>query len=280
VYDTFSDRVHLEKKNLDHVNSVAFSPAGTFFAYGTKSELAVLDTESGEKLLTRTVETGAITSVAFSPLGRHIAAGQTDRSLTLQSLHPRHWDVPPPIRHPGSKRLRNLWETLAGDRPVASLQALFHLAGRGDRVVPFLRRRIRPLVRGTGPEKKRIDARMSSFIAKLGDRSYSERQKATEELYALLSDVPASGVRRLEKKIEVLDDPEVTSRLKQVQQELEGISTALLKGDRLRLFRAIQVLEMIGTPEARDLLRMMAGKASGNSMATFARSALERLESP
>lgn len=49
----------------------------------------------------------------------------------------------------------------------------------------------------------------------------------------------------------------------------------ILKGDRLRAFRAVEGLERIGTPEARRLLTTYAKGAPGALLTTAAASALK-----
>ena len=57
----------------------------------------------------------------------------------------------------------------------------------------------------------------------------------------------------------------------------KSISTSMiLKGDRLRAYRAVEVLERIGTPEARRLLSTYARGAPGALLTTAAEAALKR----
>jgi hypothetical protein len=53
-------------------------------------------------------------------------------------------------------------------------------------------------------------------------------------------------------------------------------TSLLLKGERLRAYRAIEVLERIGTPEARQLLQTLAAGAPGALLTTTAQAALKR----
>jgi hypothetical protein len=50
----------------------------------------------------------------------------------------------------------------------------------------------------------------------------------------------------------------------------------LWEGERLRLWRVIQVLEGIGTPEAQALLKTLAGGAPGSRLTQEAKASLER----
>jgi len=64
------------------------------------------------------------------------------------------------------------------------------------------------------------------------------------------------------------------------QQRLEKIRDALtgavLTEENLHLYRAIEVLERIGTPQARQLLQRLADGAPGALATTAARKVLQR----
>jgi hypothetical protein len=64
-------------------------------------------------------------------------------------------------------------------------------------------------------------------------------------------------------------------RLQDLRKRMTGL---VLKGDRLQTLRAVEVLERIGTPEARHVLQAMAGGADGALATTQARGALARWE--
>jgi hypothetical protein len=51
----------------------------------------------------------------------------------------------------------------------------------------------------------------------------------------------------------------------------------VLNGDRLQAYRAVEVLEHIGTPQARQVLASLAGGAAGSIVTREAREALVRL---
>ena len=69
---------------------------------------------------------------------------------------------------------------------------------------------------------------------------------------------------------------EVQLRLKKIRDQLTSL---LLTDEALRQSRAVEVLERIGTPEARRLLDKLAGGAPGALTTASARAALDRLAS-
>jgi hypothetical protein len=115
------------------------------------------------------------------------------------------------------------------------------------------------------------EKRINQLITQLDDNDFQVREKAMGELHAL-------GERLapiLKKALAASPPVETRKRL----EELHGkMTSATLQGDRLRLIRTVEVLEHIGTPEARQLLRDLSGWGSETPLTTQARAALERLE--
>jgi len=54
------------------------------------------------------------------------------------------------------------------------------------------------------------------------------------------------------------------------------LTDGILRGDHLRLHRAVELLERLGTPEARRVLQTLADGAPGALVTTSAQAALSR----
>jgi hypothetical protein len=65
----------------------------------------------------------------------------------------------------------------------------------------------------------------------------------------------------------------------QLRRRLEASSTALdeISGERLRQVRAVEVLELVGTEEAHDLLKTLAAGAAEARLTEQVQAALNRL---
>src|SRR5207237_2900191 len=98
------------------------------------------------------------------------------------------------------------------------------------------------------------------------------RERATAALDSLSEDVLGS----LQKALNNQPTPEAGRRLQALiekhDQRRRNPST-----DRLRALRAIELLELAGTPEARQLLEKLARGAQGARLTQEAKAALERL---
>lgn len=125
----------------------------------------------------------------------------------------------------------------------------------------------------TGPLKPLSAAdldRIKRLLADLDNDQFTARQQAEREL-------EKRGVQTepaLRKALEKPSSPEARRRVEQLLEKLHGPArtTAVM-----RQMRALEVLEHIGSPEARQLLRTLAGGPPEARLTREAKAALERL---
>jgi hypothetical protein len=163
---------------------------------------------------------------------------------------------------PAPEELTKLWADLQGE-PYKAYRAMWRLAGAPEQSVPFIEEKLRDVA---AMDMKRV----SKMIADLNNDEFKTREKASEELpkyghwalkeakAALAKDPPAEVRRRLEEMLPTMRDfpctPEQTLAL-----------------------RVVEVLEQSGTPEARKLLKDLAGRELPQ-FTDAAKAALARLE--
>src|SRR5262249_20094381 len=127
----------------------------------------------------------------------------------------------------------------------------------------LLRERIQPVAR--------LDTKHTAkLITDLDSEQFAVRDAATKELARLGEQVHPSLRRALEGQ----PSQELRKRL----EALLAAPGAVPRGDQLRTLRAIQVLESLATPEARQLLQKLAGGAPKARLTREAKAALERLK--
>jgi hypothetical protein len=128
--------------------------------------------------------------------------------------------------------------------------------------VPFLRERLRPL---------KVDKdRVERWIAALDSDKFAEREKATIELRGLGPLVEP----RLRKAQLGRPSAEKQKRLADLLRELEGRDPA---PEQLRTLRALKVLEHIGTADACEVLKAVAGGEEAALATREAQASLARL---
>src|SRR5205823_2927793 len=110
---------------------------------------------------------------------------------------------------------------------------------------------------------------VEELIGQLHHEQYKVREAATRQLGKIGEQI----VPALDKALAGNPPLEALRRL----EEMRGRFTSqVLQGDRLRHYRVVEVLERIGSPDARHLLQSLAAGAPGTLLTTSARMALER----
>jgi HEAT repeat protein len=114
--------------------------------------------------------------------------------------------------------------------------------------------------------------RVAKLIEDLNDNQYRVRQNATAELLQIGDLV----VPAIDKALSARPTLETLRRLQDTRKRLVS---PVLKGEQLRMSRAVEVLERIGTTQARHQLEKLAGGAPGAMLTKQARAAFARLPS-
>ena len=246
-------------------SSVAFSPDGRLLAAGSADGLVYLwDTATGTELIEQEGHRGPVQSVSFTRDGKTLISGGTDTTALV-------WDVaalleagrrrPPAL---SARQMEDLWKDLGADDSIRADQAGWALAGSGPQTLAFLKGRLHPVAP--------VDARrMAQLILDLEHDEYAVRQQATAALEKLGELAEAA----LRKALKETSSPEVHKRVEALLTRIEGPTQA---PETLRALRVVEVLEHIGTPEARKLLQQLAGGAPEARLTRDARGALERLQ--
>ena len=260
------------REELFHVDGwidyTAFSPDGRRLVTADAKSLRLWDVETGEQLLRRPWPANAVRhpsltpihSLAFLPNGCAVVTGMNDGTLLV-------WDMTPPMRKLESgkrlsdKELEMLWADLAGDCRQA-YRAMHRLAGSGAAALSLLAKHLHPVA---AVDPKRVD----KLLTDLDSEQLAARDAAVRELEGMGEQIEPALRRVLESKPSL----EVRNRIQTIQDALRGVPPH----HTLRTLRAIHVLERIGTPEAQDILRTLAGGAAAARETREAKAALQRL---
>ena len=132
----------------------------------------------------------------------------------------------------------------------------------GKESVRFLKVRLRPVP----PTDSR---RIARWVADLDADEFEVRGKATAAL-AELEELAEPALRRA-----LADRPSAELRIR-VESLLKALATGS-SPERLRALRAVEVLELLATPEASELLATLGRGAPAARLTREATSALERL---
>jgi len=158
--------------------------------------------------------------------------------------------------------LEKRWQALAGDDAAKAFAAIRELAATPKETVAWIKERLQP----AAP----IDMKRAlQLIKQLDSDQFKVRDTATTELHKFDEQI----VPLLDKALAANPTLESKQRLEGLRGKRTGI---VLQGERLRAYRAIEVLERISTPEARQVLQTLAAGAPGALITTSAQGALKR----
>jgi WD40 repeat protein len=163
----------------------------------------------------------------------------------------------------GPPPLEKMWSRLGEDNVPAAYQAVYTLVANPKKAVSMLQRKLRPITE--------VDGRtIRQMLLDLDSREFEVREKAARRLMELgLAVEPA-----LRSWLPKAPSAEVRKRILSL---LPAMRRAQPPVEERRRMRAIQVLEMIGTEDARRLLAELAKGTELANQTQMARQALERL---
>jgi WD40 repeat protein len=241
------------------VPDAAYSPDGWTLASG-EDDGSVLLFESATGLLRRRLvgHRATVVALAFLPDGKRLVTASTDNTGLV-------WDVSlAALAHPVAADPDGLWADLASTEPAAAHRTLASLAANPVTAVSLLKERLRP---AAVPDTATLDR----LVADLDSDQFPLREKAASELDRL----GATAVAGLRERAAGAQTLEVRRRMGHI---LEKLDAAGIPAQRLRECRALELLEHLGTSEARKVLEQLARGASEADLTRDTQAALRRLE--
>jgi RNA polymerase sigma factor (sigma-70 family) len=267
---TGKELVHLALGQKDGVHSpggrsVVFSPDGrTLATAGRDGTVSLWEVATGALRRRFHGHTAAVGKLAFSADGQTLASASADTTVLL-------WDVAgltPAERREllvaKAGQPLQLWEDLAAD-PVRAGRAIRLLAATPAQALPLLRERLQPVPKPDAERVKRL-------VADLNSKQFSVRDRAEKELDQLGDRVEA-----------VLQQALGHGPSLEVQRRITGLlarcadTAAVPAPERLRVHRALEVLERIGSAEAHRIMETLAGGAEGARLTREAAASARRL---
>jgi hypothetical protein len=247
-------------------DAVTFSPDSRWLAWGSgdgESAVRLCEVATGcEALRHSGAHHSGVVRLSFAPDGRLLASAGGDSTVLVWDLSGsyRSGRLVPVKRSPSE--VQTLWEDLAGDsaRAFRAVEAL--AATTPDDVVPFLKDRLLP---DAVAEPRQVAA----WIRRLGSDEFEARQEASRQLER---QGLAAGAA-LRQALAADPGPEARRRLMELLEKLEPSKSAA----PLRVLRTLSVLEMVGTPEARQVLEGLARYGVGGWLEEEAKGSLRRL---
>jgi WD40 repeat protein len=254
----------LDELEPQHGSRLAISTDSAMTALAGEQDrtVRVWDVITGKELASFKGHTAPINAVAFSPDSKLLASASADTTALI-------WDLSKLERTaPAAKKLQPAeleegWQALALADGNKAFAAICDLTASPAEAIAWIKDKVKPAVT---VDMKTIE----SLIVQLDDNQFKVRDKAAKDL----NNIGEQIVPALEKALEGNLTLETKRRIEELRDRL---SSRVLQGDRLRNYRAVEVLERIGTPEARQVLQTLADGAPDVLLTTSARAALERV---
>ena len=247
----------------------AFSPDGRTLACPGHQDGAIylLERATGRERRRFLGHKGRVESLAFSADGRTLISGGWDTTCVVWDLTGRLTEDDRLRRPLAEKELNDRWEILAGGDATKAYRAIQELAAAPAQAIPFLSKYLRPTPR---VDQKHVD----ELVRELGNPQFAVRQRATQELDELEELAIPSCQRALADK----PTPEVRRRLESLLAT-RSAEQQDVPSQCLRTLRALEALELCGTPEAAELLKALTHGAPEACLTREAEAGVRRLAS-
>jgi hypothetical protein len=242
--------------------ALAFAPDGrTLASASEEGTIRLWEPATGKRLAELSGHRGPVGCLAFSPDGKGlVSAGMETSALVWDAAE---WTGRPADTALRPEQLKTLWDQLAGADAKNAYQAIVSLANVPAQSVPLLREHLRP-VAPADPD------RLARLLAELDDEQAAVRDKATAEL-GRQADLAEELLRK------ALANPPSAEARQRLEKLLELVDSSTMPPEQLQMLRAIELLERIGTPPAREVLTTLAKGAPKARVTREVKTSLDRL---
>jgi hypothetical protein len=239
--------------------ALAVSPDGRFVAAPYQQvALRLWDVVTGAPAQELRAHRDVVRCLTFAPDGKAIVTGSLDTTALVWDVRARPAEkasVSPAARE-------EAWRALAGADAVAAYRGLRALAADPAAGVAWMKGRLKPAPRAAKP--------IGELIKELDDARFQVREKAMAELLRLGQQARPALQLALGKPLAL----EGRRRIERLLRETDGRQPL---PEELRAVRAVEALELIGTPGARKLLGELAEGDAWALLTVEARAAVARL---
>jgi sugar lactone lactonase YvrE len=201
-------------------------------------------------------------SLAFSPDGKTLVSGSMDTTALVWDVTGLRTGTPPVL---SEEKMRRLWRALASSDVEEAGRAIWSFTADSKQAVAFLADRLREL----RPPDSQKTTKVAQLVADLDSQSFDTREAAERKLRELAKLAVPSLNEALVRRVSL--------EARRIEGLLEQRESPIQSSELLQILRAIEALEHIGTPAAREVLESFASQTSNSYFKQEAKTAVDRL---
>jgi WD40 repeat protein len=253
-------QIHCKPNSAWHV---AFAADGqTFATAGEERTIRLHAWPTGQELGQFEGRTGSVWALTYTPDGAALVSGGLDTTATVWDLNGLKRPALQSSRELSREEFQELWADLGRDDAARAFRAVGSLAAARGRAEAYLKEQL---------VLAHIDReRITKLIADLDNEQYETREAAGRAL----AELGSVTMPFLQKALKAPTSTEARRRL-------ERLLTMAVKGPlpltQVQQLRTLEVLELLGTREARQVLEPLAKGDPEARLTQEATSALDRL---
>jgi WD40 repeat protein len=248
------------------VTCLAFTPDGRIIAAASEDgTIRLWETVTGEQIRTFDGHQSAVTSLAFSPDGKRLASGSADGTALVWDVYGRVLPDQPFRDKLTPEDLDEYWADLSCKNPDRAYHAIAALASAPRQSLSHLKLHLH--------DQSTDEKKNEQLIKDLFDELPPECDQAYQELTDL-EDVAVDAVREALKKS---PSDFVRKRLERLLAYRENGVHLTPSGPRLQFLRALAVLELSATDDAKSILQSLAKGNPKDPVAREAKAVLSRI---
>jgi hypothetical protein len=242
---------------------VSCSPDGRVLAADGGATVRLLDLRTGKEFRQLKGHQAEVEALAFTGDGKRLITGSADSTALVwggAALTPPE----PKVEEQSARRLDELWSDLASLDAGPAFAAEATLVASPKGAAALLAERLK---RAHPADAKQV----ARWVTDLDSDDFETRRKASAEL---------SGLGELARP--ALDEALKKGPAAEVRRQIDELLARLKPGtapsaEEVRQGRAVEVLEWVGTPEARKQLEALAKGAPGARLTREAAASLQRM---
>jgi hypothetical protein len=200
--------------------------------------------------------------LAFSPDGKTLVSGSMDTTALVWDVTGLRTGTPPVL---SEEKMRRLWRALASSDVEEAGRAIWSFTADSKQAVAFLADRLREL----RPPDSQKTTKVAQLVADLDSQSFDTREAAERKLRELAKLAVPSLNEALVRRVSL-------EARRRIEGLLEQRESPIQSSELLQILRAIEALEHIGTPAAREVLESFASQTSNSYFKQEAKTAVDR----